>query len=644
LFTGGVLAPGWKVYFYLTGTTTTTPVYTTSALSAAHTQPVVADSAGVMPLIYLDPSIVYKSEVYNENDVLQPDFGADPVNDSVLSQSVIGALLYPRTAAEIAAGVTPTNYAYPPGCFDRFGTNATPGTTDMTDAIQAACDSYQQPFGLPGSTYLVSSQGTISVNATNYSYCVLVPDDCVVDLNGSTVKLANSANASVFASTGTDSAGVINGSINGNRSNQTSPASGEMAGVMLYDVDRPVVKGISAYNIRQYAGRFLNCRDVDFDDLVCLDSYGDGWSFGTSGAVEFRVIGGKIGSVYAQDCEGTFGSLDGNGVIFTVSGVSVQSAHTVDCGGGIKIQNNSERSTFDALIFDGDDQDFGTANSGVKIQGDHANALYPTDISIGKIITRNAYGNGLRATAVNSVSIGSYHGLNNGSGSGASGSDKYDVDLDTTNGAGEKLVQIGSLHVTTPTTVGIRLTGAGVVQVSEWAVRGATGSAFVDAMTGGCIAIGHGKVTDVGSTTTYAFQSTGSARGTVGPIDTNLAHSTSQSRIVIAAANYSLSVGPVRLNGVVLEGIVTLSNAATSTSVSNANVWRDYVGGSADYLHPQISIEPINSSARALGSMYAVVTDGSSGTGFAIKHAAAGASDKVRYRIGQYSVWSEPTA
>lgn len=136
LFTGGVLAPGWKVYFYLTGTTTPTPVYTTSALSVAHTQPVVADSAGVMRLIYLDPSITYKSVVYDEDDVLQSDFGADPVNDSVLSQSVIGSLLYPRTAAEIAAGVTPTNYAYPELNLRRYG--GAPGSGDNTSAMDQA--------------------------------------------------------------------------------------------------------------------------------------------------------------------------------------------------------------------------------------------------------------------------------------------------------------------------------------------------------------------------------------------------------------------------------------------------------------------------------------------------------------------------
>lgn len=57
------------------------------------------------------------------------------------TQGDIGLLLYPRTAAEIAADVTPVNYFKAPGDALRYGTNTTPGTTDMSSAIQAALNS-----------------------------------------------------------------------------------------------------------------------------------------------------------------------------------------------------------------------------------------------------------------------------------------------------------------------------------------------------------------------------------------------------------------------------------------------------------------------------------------------------------------------
>lgn len=58
----------------------------------------------------------------------------------VITQEIIGTALYPRTAAEIAAGVTPVNYYYPELVPNRYLTNSTPGTTDMTAAVQAALD------------------------------------------------------------------------------------------------------------------------------------------------------------------------------------------------------------------------------------------------------------------------------------------------------------------------------------------------------------------------------------------------------------------------------------------------------------------------------------------------------------------------
>lgn len=131
------LIPGAKVSFFLTTTSTPTNTYQDAARTTPHTNPVVADAAGRLPAIYLDPSIVYRITFTDSADVeIYP--AVDPVNDQILSQASLGLMLYPRTAAEIAAGVTPTNYVYPEGWIDRYGSNTAPGTTDMTSAIQTA--------------------------------------------------------------------------------------------------------------------------------------------------------------------------------------------------------------------------------------------------------------------------------------------------------------------------------------------------------------------------------------------------------------------------------------------------------------------------------------------------------------------------
>ena len=57
---------------------------------------------------------------------------------TTFSQENVGSTLWPATAAETAASVTPTNYYYEPGNVLRYGTNTLPGTTDMLTAFQNA--------------------------------------------------------------------------------------------------------------------------------------------------------------------------------------------------------------------------------------------------------------------------------------------------------------------------------------------------------------------------------------------------------------------------------------------------------------------------------------------------------------------------
>ena len=69
---------GAKANFYLTGTTTRTDTYQDNALGTPHANPVVADSAGQFPPIYLDPSVTYRCIVTDTDDNLLDD--TDPVH------------------------------------------------------------------------------------------------------------------------------------------------------------------------------------------------------------------------------------------------------------------------------------------------------------------------------------------------------------------------------------------------------------------------------------------------------------------------------------------------------------------------------------------------------------------------------------
>lgn len=107
--------PGALLYFYLAGTATPATVYTDASLTTPHQQPVEANSDGVFPSIWLDPTVNYASRMTTSGGVLLPQGTSDPYPGNPygdLTQSAIGAILYPRTGLEQSAGLTVSSNAY----------------------------------------------------------------------------------------------------------------------------------------------------------------------------------------------------------------------------------------------------------------------------------------------------------------------------------------------------------------------------------------------------------------------------------------------------------------------------------------------------------------------------------------------------
>lgn len=167
LDTAASVVSGATLTFSLTGTSTPANAYSDSALTTPVANPLSADAAGVFIPVFLDPSVVYRV-------VLKTQAGAvletwDPANEAVLTTASFSALYFLTddhkiTAAEIAATVTPVNYAYAPGVVDRYGTNTTPGTTDMSAALIAAFASVGvggEISFLPGGLYMLHANNGI---------------------------------------------------------------------------------------------------------------------------------------------------------------------------------------------------------------------------------------------------------------------------------------------------------------------------------------------------------------------------------------------------------------------------------------------------------------------------------------------------
>jgi hypothetical protein len=72
------LLPGAKWYFYFTGTLAPAPIYNSSSLDGQHSNPVVANSAGLFAPIYLNPSVTYRAILKDAIGAVIQDI--DPIN------------------------------------------------------------------------------------------------------------------------------------------------------------------------------------------------------------------------------------------------------------------------------------------------------------------------------------------------------------------------------------------------------------------------------------------------------------------------------------------------------------------------------------------------------------------------------------
>lgn len=132
-------APGAKAYFYITETSTPKPVYSDADLTTAITQPVEADAAGVLQVIYFAAEGDYKLTLNRADDSLL--YTVDPLGSLTGLTILSTQIKYDITPAERDALLTIVDASRVPGCVNRYGTNTVPGTTDMTAAWQAAIDS-----------------------------------------------------------------------------------------------------------------------------------------------------------------------------------------------------------------------------------------------------------------------------------------------------------------------------------------------------------------------------------------------------------------------------------------------------------------------------------------------------------------------
>lgn len=148
-----------KVNFFLSGTSTPSPVYEDADFDDELPQPVRTDPYGYLPPIYY-PATLLKAIVTDANDASLPDGTVDPIN-SFLTQADISLIFYPIIPVEDSAGITSVG-PYPVGNVFRYMTSAQVAdvvqrslSVDVTAALQTAI-SIGIALYFPEGSYLIS--------------------------------------------------------------------------------------------------------------------------------------------------------------------------------------------------------------------------------------------------------------------------------------------------------------------------------------------------------------------------------------------------------------------------------------------------------------------------------------------------------
>lgn len=124
----GAILPGAILRFFVTLTTTPTPVYANAALTTSLGTSVTADENGQFPPIYLSPLVTYRVQMYDADGALLPDGDVDPICPRPDFQ--------PGTVIWFYGDATARDAAYPPAQWQILdGTNGTPDGRDRFPII-----------------------------------------------------------------------------------------------------------------------------------------------------------------------------------------------------------------------------------------------------------------------------------------------------------------------------------------------------------------------------------------------------------------------------------------------------------------------------------------------------------------------------
>jgi hypothetical protein len=162
----GDFLAGGQLLTYAAGTSNPQATWTDSTQTTVNQNPVILNARGEAS-VWFNTAFSYKLVLQDQigNQIwTQDNIPGGSITLSQITQSFLGGILWPQSASEIAAGVSPTNLYYQYGNVLRYGADPT-GTNDSSVAFQAACNSNAEVFETwPGGGKYLFSNNTVQIN------------------------------------------------------------------------------------------------------------------------------------------------------------------------------------------------------------------------------------------------------------------------------------------------------------------------------------------------------------------------------------------------------------------------------------------------------------------------------------------------
>lgn len=366
----GVVGNGFKINTYVGGSVST-PVttYTDSTLTVQNSNPIILGSNGHFQSVncWVPAGTAVKLVLTDaSNNVITGGTidNVTGVNDVSLSSSgAVGQALWPQSAGEIAAGITPTNYGYIWGSVMRYGADPT-GAASSTTAFLSAAQA-NTSCTIPAGTYKLTA-GTLAFASSPVRFTGAGRN--AVTLN------CVSGTANLFSWTGSGTGGGLTGvTING---------TGMTGGILISFVgqargwfdDISITGGFNGMLVQ--------------DQNVC--EIGSVWMNGLTGTYGFKYFGGGTGAAQVLNIKKLIIGFTTN-IITSPIGVLIDGdADTMNAdaigvtkgGNGMVIQNSGNLANGAAFLTVNTFQSDFSYSDGLVISGGTAGSPSVTSVTI----------------------------------------------------------------------------------------------------------------------------------------------------------------------------------------------------------------------------------------------------------------------